>query len=272
MTTNSRIPDVRSRLKHARLLRNLSLLIAVCFVVFILPKPALGAFHLWSVNEIYSSADGSVQFIELQEMSPFGYGGENYVYSYGASIQVASPLATNKFFFPSDLVGDTANKTLIIGTANLSSIPGGLTPDFIIPPNFIPPGSGEVTYVPPGNPNDLVSYSNLPTNGDASLIRSGGSMIPSPANSPKNFNNEANSIVPVKVQSIVNSSNSFILSFATATGPNGSSGPNYGVEFNDVINGTNWQPLTSIGGDGTVKTVTDTNPPDPQRFYRLRVP
>ncbi|MBI3850293.1 MAG: hypothetical protein HY298_08400 [Verrucomicrobia bacterium] len=242
-----------------------------CLAFLLLLGQAQASFHLWNVNEIYSSGDGSVQFIELRETSG-GFGGENGLNTYGASIRVTSPLATNEYFFDHDLVGNTANKTLIIGTANLSSIPGGLTPDYTIPPNFILPSSGNVSFVGFGINYDFISYSNLPTDGDASLVRSGGSMVLSTTNTPKNFNDESNSIVPVKMKSISRSGNDFNLTFATATGPNGTAGPNYDVEFNNTITGTNWLTLTSVGGDGTAKTVTDSNPPDPQRIYRLRVP
>jgi hypothetical protein len=239
--------------------------------MFFLPETARAFFHLWKVNEIYSSADGSVQFIELLQTPSSN--SEYLLNTYGASLQVASPLATNEYFFDKDLPSSTTiNKTLIIGTTNLSSIPGGLTPDYIIPPNFIFPGSGDVTYVPPGNPNDSVSYSNLPTDGNASLVRSGASMVLSPTNSPKNFNGESNSIVPVKITSISKSVNDFILSFATATGTNGTAGPNYAVQYNNSLPSTNWTTLTNVPGVGAITNVTDVSPSDLQRFYRLRVP
>ena len=31
--------------------------------------PAFAAFHLWAINEIYSNADGTVQFIELTALA-----------------------------------------------------------------------------------------------------------------------------------------------------------------------------------------------------------
>jgi hypothetical protein len=270
MTTTFPETVVRSHVKPARLPRIMLLLAGICSVMFFSPGTARALFHLWKVNEIYSSADGNVQFIELLQ-SP-GSDFEYQLQSSRASVLVSSPLATNQFFFTSDLPVNTANKTLIIGTANLSSIPGGLTPDYVITNNFIPPGSTNVTYVPPGNPNDSVSYTNLPTNGDASLVRSGANMVLSPTNSPKNFNGESNSIVPVKIKSISESVNNFILSFATATGTNGTAGPNYAVQYNNSLTSTNWTTLTNVPGVGAITNVTDVSPPDLQRFYRLRVP
>jgi hypothetical protein len=39
-------------------------LLAVTAVAFYAP-PAGAAFHLWTISEVYSNSDGSVQFIEL---------------------------------------------------------------------------------------------------------------------------------------------------------------------------------------------------------------
>ena len=47
------------------------------------------------------------------------------------------------------------------------------------------------------------------------------------------------------------------------------SGKNYTVQYVDSVSTLNWQNLPSISGDGTVKTVTNSAPNVPQRFYRL---
>ena len=60
--------------------------------------------------------------------------------------------------------------------------------------------------------------------------------------------------------------------FVTATGTNNTAGPNYAVQFNDTFNGTNWQKLADVAGNGSLKTVTNANPSSLQRFYRLKVP
>jgi hypothetical protein len=235
--------------------------------MLILPKSARAAFHIWTVTEVYSSADGTVQFIELSTAS----GNQQFVA--GQSISSVNSSGTHTFTFPSSLPTDSANKTCIIGTSNLTSIPGGLVPDFFITNNFIQPaitgGNATVTYNASGS---SIAYTNLPVDGNLSLTRSGGSVILA-TNSPKNFNNQSNTIVPVKFKTINQSGSDFILSFATATGINGTAGPNYAVEFNDTLNGASWQTLVSgIGGNGAVKSVTNSSPPDAQRFYRLRVP
>ena len=38
---------------------------ALALLAFIVAIPASAAFHLWTMNELYSNADGSVQFLEV---------------------------------------------------------------------------------------------------------------------------------------------------------------------------------------------------------------
>jgi len=46
------------------------------------------------------------------------------------------------------------------------------------------------------------------------------------------------------------------------------SGFSYTVLYSGSLNPANWQTLTTISGDGTVKTATDTMGSSP-RFYRV---
>lgn len=48
------------------------------------------------------------------------------------------------------------------------------------------------------------------------------------------------------------------------------SGHTYTVLYSSSLSPANWQTLTSVSGDGTIKTVTDTAT-GPQRFYRVEV-
>jgi parallel beta-helix repeat protein len=58
--------------------------------------------------------------------------------------------------------------------------------------------------------------------------------------------------------------NAFALSLPTQ------SGRTYRLEFRDSLNQSNWSPLPLVAGNGTTKTLVDTNPPANQRFYRVR--
>lgn len=228
--------------------------------------PTRAAFHLWNVSEVYSSTDGKVQFIELSTAS------SSQQFVNGQSISSVNSNGTQTFTFPSNLPSDTANKSCIIGTSNLSSFPGGVVPDFIIPNNFIQPaisgGSATVTFNGSGS---AITYTNLPIDGDLSLTRSGGIII-SAINSPKNFSSQSNTIVPVKFLTAATSNANLVLSFRTATGVNGSAGTNYAVEAQNQIGSVTWTTATNVTGNGTTKSVAIPIMPGTNQFFRLRVP
>ena len=50
------------------------------------------------------------------------------------------------------------------------------------------------------------------------------------------------------------------------------SGTTYTVQYKNDLNAVSWSTLTTIIGDGTVKTFTDPGPAVPQRFYRIVTP
>ena len=87
-----------------------------------------------------------------------------------------------------------------------------------------------------------------------------------------NYANETNQIVPVRLGSPSFDGEKFRVAFATASGPNHAAGPNYAVEFNNDLSLSNWNTLTNLAGDGTVKTATDAVTNAATRVYRLRVP
>ena len=57
------------------------------------------------------------------------------------------------------------------------------------------------------------------------------------------------------------------LAFELMTEP----GQSYTVEYTDTLPSSNWQTLTTITGDGTIRTVSDPAS-FPARFYRVRTP
>ena len=147
---------------------------------------ARATFHLWQLNEIYSNADGTVQFIELIT----SVGGQQFlagrtitssqvelvVGPYGQpSSQVTK---TQSFTFPSDLPGDTAGKTFLIGTAGFAAL-GLMTPDYIVPNGFLYTSNGSVNFAGV----DSVSWTALPVDGVMSIDR----FVAMAINSPKNF-------------------------------------------------------------------------------------
>ena len=227
---------------------------------------AEATFHTWKINEVYSSPDGSVQFVELHES--LGFNSQELLATH--FIRCINGTLTNTFIFPTNLPSSiTANKYFVVGTANLATVPGGVVPDYVLT-NAVPflfAGSGTIEYAGV----DTVTYANLPADGVASLVRSGASMVLAPTNSLINFGDATNSIVPVRFSSVAQSETNLVLSIPTATGPNVTEGPQYEVQTNSTLGTTNWGSVTNLTGDGTVQTATIPNSA-PSLFFRLSVP
>jgi hypothetical protein len=269
MKSSSKNPFVLAQLNRRNIVRYLVQLTIGATACLLALNQTHAAFHLWGVDEIYSSADGSVQFIELSCGSSF----QNAMATH--AITVSGPLGTHSFTFPANLSSTaTANKNFIIGTSNLASIPGGVTPDYVLT-NSVPflfvHGGGTVTVGITGSIITPVTYTDLPTDGDSSLVLSGGVMVPAVTNSPRNFNNQSNSIVAVKFTSASANAGDFIMNFRTATGVDQGAGPTYAVDYKNSLADLNWTPLATNAGDGTPKSVTNALSSAPSRLYRLRV-
>ncbi len=141
---------------------------------------ANATFHTFRINEIYSNADGSVQFVELVES--FGANGQNRFFSDGAVLESSSGITTNTLNFPNDLPSNaTANRFVLIATAGFAALPEGITPDYVIPDDFLFTGGGDLDFVFV----ETVAYGALPA-GVLSLNRMGGTFTPD-INSPTNF-------------------------------------------------------------------------------------
>jgi hypothetical protein len=94
------------------------------------PRPANAASHLWRFNEIFTNADGTIQFIELKECC--GAAGETAL----QGKWVRSDATGNQYTFPQNLTPPTSNRHLLLATASFAALPGAPTPDFIIPAHF----------------------------------------------------------------------------------------------------------------------------------------
>ncbi len=131
------------------------------------------SFHLYRINELYSNADGLIQFIEMT------IGNENDEgFWAGQPISVSQNGTTHTFSFPSHLPNQaTANTKVLIATQGFANL-GVVAPDFIIPAGFLFLDGGTVNFAGA----DAVSYIELPTGGSTSLNRSGSAGAASPTN------------------------------------------------------------------------------------------
>jgi uncharacterized repeat protein (TIGR01451 family) len=82
-------------------------------------------------------------------------------------------------------------------------------------------------------------------------------------------NNSATATVlvptPPTLTNPVLSGGTFSVSVATEAGAS------YLLQYVDKIEDTNWQTVATVAGDGSVKILSDPNPPPGQRFYRIVV-
>jgi hypothetical protein len=99
--------------------------------------------HGWQISEIYRNSDGSVQFVELQNILGDG---ENQFAGFDAKLNSTDGIATNVFDFPTNTAFNTTNKRVVIATAGFATEAGGLTPDYTLPANFLFPSGGTVSF------------------------------------------------------------------------------------------------------------------------------
>jgi hypothetical protein len=152
---------------------------AFCGRAMLVVQPAFANFHLWSISEIYSNSDGSVQFIEL------------FTSSAGQTLTGNTHITSNAhtFTFPSGLSQDTTNKHMLLATAGFGTLAGGVTPDFTIPSNFFNVAGDTITYqgtVFPGT-----TFGAAPTDGVKSLNYPGATQA---TNSPTNLGGMTGSV------------------------------------------------------------------------------
>jgi hypothetical protein len=140
---------------------------------------ALASYHTYMIEQLYSNADGSVQFVVLHESQ--GQDGENLLR--GHTLKSTQAGVTQTYVFDRDLPGGscsyyecipspTANTRVLIATPGFAAL-GIVTPDYVIPDGFLPIGGGTLNYAD----IDPVPYGALPTDGVTAISRS-GTMIP----------------------------------------------------------------------------------------------
>lgn len=129
-------------------------------------------FHIFHVNEVYSNADGNIQFIEFS-------GDDDHQQSWaGHSIISSDGNDIHTFTIPHDLPNAATNgKNVLVATQGFADR-GFLTPDYVVPNNFLFIKDGTVNF--PGMNAGSFTYSQLPTDGTLSLQADHSTRINSP--------------------------------------------------------------------------------------------
>jgi Abnormal spindle-like microcephaly-assoc'd, ASPM-SPD-2-Hydin len=149
-----------------------------------LPLPAFASFHTFQIQQLYSNADGSIQFIVMTEGA--GFSGQNFLT--GHVITSTQGATQHKLAFTQDLPsGNTVHRSFLIATPGFAAL-GIVNPDYMVPAGFLFTDGGTVNYADV----DQVTYTTLPTDGTNALSRN-GSVVP---NLARNFAGTSGSVVP----------------------------------------------------------------------------
>lgn len=135
---------------------------------------AFAGIHTWDVNEVFSNADGTIQFVELWEA---GGGATEFGVGNGT---ITSNTQTHSFG-NGPVGGDTGNKYYLIATQAFADLPGAPTPDEIIPAGKIPFFDVAGDTVAFGT-YDSWTFGAVPTGGTQSLHKLTGQGVNSPTN------------------------------------------------------------------------------------------
>jgi hypothetical protein len=157
-------------------------LLAIGFASILCPIAATAGIHTWDVNEVFSNADGSIQFVELWESA--GGAGETGVGNGSMSSSTTSFAIANGSVAP-----PTSNKFYLIATPAFAALPGAPVPDKIIPAASIPffdTAGDTVSFVGV----DSWIFGAVPTDGILSLDRITGQG----PNSPTNYAGQTGSV------------------------------------------------------------------------------
>jgi hypothetical protein len=152
-----------------------------------LGTPARAGSHLWRISEVFSNADGSIQFIELK----CDVSGENFI----SGKQVTSN--GHVFTIPAHIGGDTADAKLLFATSAFAALPGAPTPDYTIVANFFSVNGDTLRYAPANN-YDAFTFGPgaLPTDMHRSIQLTSWNSPPddtfiTAANNPTNYDGES---------------------------------------------------------------------------------
>ena len=149
-------------------------------LMMLMATAASATFHTYQIQQIFSNADGSVQFMVLHEA--VGFNGQEFLMGHTLTSQQSGGMA-KQIVFPNDLgSNNTAGTFVLIATQGFAAL-NLVTPDYFVPNGFIPLSNGTINYAQV----DQVSYNALPTDGVSAIDRNGNVI----ANLATNFGGRA---------------------------------------------------------------------------------
>ena len=137
------------------------------------------AYGEWQINEVFTSADGKVQFVELQTAASSDNNLNGQILFSSSLIDNNWSAPERSFIFDRNLTGDTTNKSILLATQHFTDRTG-LVPDFFIPEKFLPATDGKLRL---GNLDELtIVKEQLPKNGTQSIDGEGTPQTATPTN------------------------------------------------------------------------------------------
>ncbi len=160
--------------------------LAVHFLLALSSSSAFAGIHTWDVSEVFSNADGTIQFVELKEAA----GGPSETGVSNSTITSNAKSFSWTVVGGATQVGNTANRFYLIATPGFAALPGAPTPDAIITADKLP-----FFFNPAGDSVDFSTWDTctfsvpIPTDGVGSLDCGVGPAPNSPqaTNSPTNY-------------------------------------------------------------------------------------
>ncbi|HUD71333.1 MAG TPA: hypothetical protein VMQ62_05160 [Dongiaceae bacterium] len=172
--------------------RGLPLAVLIACSALLIPVPAArSGVHLWRITELFSNADGTIQFIEMTTCCGSA-GGEIFVSGQHLSSN------SHDFIFPANLTMATANKHLLLATDGYAALPGAPVRDYTIPANFFSTSGDTLTFAV--YDTWTVPGAAIPTNGTSSVNKNQDDATDTPftaTNSPTNLHEGTGSVTVV---------------------------------------------------------------------------
>ncbi len=105
------------------------------------PADCRAVFHRWEIKEIFTNADGTVQFVEFFTAEP----GEVFLNNH--NLIVTSDGVKKEFVFDHSLTNPTDGKHFLLATAGFAALAGGVASDYSpLPANFFNPNASTIFF------------------------------------------------------------------------------------------------------------------------------
>jgi hypothetical protein len=156
------------------------------------------AHAAFQIQQLYSNADGSIQFVLLRETA----GEDGHDQWAGRSLVASQGDRSRTYVFPRNLPHpSTANRAVLVATQGYTAAPAYapefrlVTPDYVVPDRFLPTEGGTVTFAD----TDRMTYAALPRDGFSAVHRTGATIRD---NAAQNYGGGAASLPVLPVMAI----------------------------------------------------------------------